>query len=1158
MNEIAQDLKLNNPSITLYAFHLRNSSNDGLEVTVAEAPQLWEQLVEFGNKFHIPELQNLRQQLVCYQDNKYCPQAEDLISIEHLILLRDRKKCLNFQLIAQANAVELQGMLCPIRLHDSYAIDLTLSSQDTFTLTQLSAFNFPDLLLPPQIKASLGQTLLLFGQPTESQESYQDLADAYVAQILSDNSSVELVGTGYLLGNPFFEYESAHTDPAQKLHILVWLKCQEMNSVEMDTVAERLMYLLWCRRKIQYVYHQSRWCDHQARQLYGKLENYRQHFDRISQKDANKQLHLKDLSAEIRQTELDYVSYLGELAEHENTIAINEQNYGNKLENLELLPNTNLPFCQQFLLYIRNKLLLQIKTDISFLKRGQARLQHLKVIIQETIVAEPVNNDMSGLPSEINIRLRDALLHCNQFASTRQLGAVFGTNESLRLWRSGIPEADSLAGRVNLTIDYLIDKFHSSGENGLVILVHSLADSVDPADNLHRILGELADELRLLLLPKINTDNSKAKQKQNKKCSFNWLHLTDLHQGMKAQDWLWPGVREIFFQDLERLHDQCGPWDLVLFTGDLTQTGSAQEFHKLDELMNDLWEHFHKLGSSPKLLAIPGNHDLVRPNPKEPTVRLLQQWQTHPDIQEEFWEDADSPYRQVVMSAFKNYTDWWERQPNKVENLNQGILPGDFSATVEKDGAKLGIVGLNTSFLQLTGGDYEGKLALHPKQFHQACNNKNGAEWAKQHNACLLLTHHPSGWLNPDSQRHLKSEITAHGRFAVHLCGHLHEALSGESIEGGADARRIWQSRSLFGLEYHSSDTTAVERLHGYTAAKIDVSINKGNLIFWPREARLQGGQRSIVQDLSFVLTDDQHTKPKEFDLLRSYVFSDSDTGSQNTQSVNSERPLLIICAQSLPQQAIGSDDIISGFNSEMKGRAKETVSLNFTNLVEGGVFTDPERAIQELTDPQGLLKSTIDRAGEVDLVFHGLAHIPLLFLMGHLVSDRLPVRLFDFHPANSNWAWTDDGQHFPPLEVLRLPIDQRWQKKDVVLRISVSYLVSSDWTMIVAPSEAIEIDLKVPSPQRSIVRSEKQTREYGKVFRRILDQIAQSLPPGQKIHLFYAGPVALAFHLGQQVSENIHPPIIVWNYKQGYDWGINLTEAYNRRQATIRPSITN
>ncbi|NJM23589.1 MAG: hypothetical protein HC907_35690 [Richelia sp. SM1_7_0] len=887
MNEITQNLGLLSPSITLYAFHLRNSTNQGLNPTVTEASQLWEQLIDLGNKFNIPELQNLQQQLICYQDNQYFPQAEDSRSIEYFPLLSNQKESLNFQLITQSNGLKLQGLLCPFRLHDTYAIDLTLSSKDRFTLPQLNHLNPENLLLPPQIQPSLGQTILLFGKPLETQENYQSLADACVAQILLGRNSTEFVSEGYLLGNPIFEYESAHTDPTQKLYVLVWFKCQDMNPEHMDKVAEVILYLLWCRHKIQYVYHQSRWCNARAKQLYGKLEQHRQRFNQISQ-GANQQWRLRQLLRELQQMELEYISYLGDLADHENTIAINKQNYRNKLERLESLPETNLSLWQQFLYHIDNKLQQQIQIDIRFLERGHPRLERLKVILQEALSTELVNSNMSGIPSEIYIRLRNALLDCEQFDSVQRLRNFFRANALLTPWQHRW-QAGSPSVLVEDAIGYLNDKFRDdTQENVLVILLSLLAESIDSADSRHQTLEKLAEELNVVLSPHIYNQGSKlvnitstintsdkeyiTNQKETKR-TFSWLHLTDFHQGMIKQSWLWPNVREIFFADLKRLHDKCGPWDLVLFTGDLTQEGSFQEFQTLDRLMKELWDHFDKLGSSPKLLAVPGNHDLVRPNRREPAVRLLQQWQNQPDIQEEFWEDGESPYRQVVTKAFENYMIWWDNQTFKPKDLKPGILPGDFSATIEKEGAKLGIVGLNTSFLQLTGGNYEGKLVLHPRQFHLACNG-DGSAWTKQHNACLLLTHHPPGWLNPDSQRHLKAEITSHGRFAVHLCGHLHEASSGESIEGGADARRIWQGRSLFGLEYYSRENTEFQRLHGYTAGKVEVSENKGNLIFWPREARLQGGQRSIVPDYSLVLTDNQHTEPKEFELLQPYVSS--------------------------------------------------------------------------------------------------------------------------------------------------------------------------------------------------------------------------------------------------------------------------------------------
>ncbi len=349
---------------------------------------------------------------------------------------------------------------------------------------------------------------------------------------------------------------------------------------------------------------------------------------------------------------------------------------------------------------------------------------------------------------------------------------------------------------------------------------------------------------------------------------FSWLHLTDFHQGMDEQDWLWPGVKNRFFEDLKRLHDKCGPWDLVLFTGDLTQRGRIKEFQQLDKVLAQLWKEFDNLGSHPKLLAVPGNHDLARPDEKkeDPSVRLLQYWDKEPNVQTELWEKAESPYRTVITEAFENYIDWLKKQPFKADSIKYGILPGDFSVTIEKDGAKLGVVGLNTCFLQLTGNDYEGKLVVHPRQFNKACGG-DGPNWAKQHHVCLLMTHHPPAWLTSDAQQHLNEEIADHGRFAAHLCGHMHEAGSLYTSEAGTEAQWIWQGRSLFGLKFFEKAGERLQRSHGYTAGKIELNGSKGALAFWPRCERLQGKQRNIVPDNSIALTDDQHTLPRDFDL---------------------------------------------------------------------------------------------------------------------------------------------------------------------------------------------------------------------------------------------------------------------------------------------------
>ncbi|MCP4698786.1 MAG: toll/interleukin-1 receptor domain-containing protein [Gammaproteobacteria bacterium] len=238
------------------------------------------------------------------------------------------------------------------------------------------------------------------------------------------------------------------------------------------------------------------------------------------------------------------------------------------------------------------------------------------------------------------------------------------------------------------------------------------------------------------------------------------------------------------------------------------------------------------------------------------------------------------------MTVFENYMQWWEKQSLKPHALKFGLLPGDFSVTIEKEGVKIGILGLNSSFLQLTDADYKGRLALNARQFHEACGG-DGPDWARQHHVCLLLTHHPSTWLTPDSQQDLQGEITAHGRFAVHLCGHMHEPVFQEIAEAGTEARCTWQGRSLFGLEF-CGETKNIQRLHGYTAGKIELEGNRGKMLFWPREARIQGRQRQIVPDYSFQLNDDQHTNPRDFKLLQSVpVTSESESHIKKERQKN-------------------------------------------------------------------------------------------------------------------------------------------------------------------------------------------------------------------------------------------------------------------------------
>lgn len=387
---------------------------------------------------------------------------------------------------------------------------------------------------------------------------------------------------------------------------------------------------------------------------------------------------------------------------------------------------------------------------------------------------------------------------------------------------------------------------------------------------------------------------------------FGWLHLTDLHApGIGGFRTLWPNVEEQLFEDLARLHARSGPWDLVVFSGDLTQRGTDAELQAADELLGLLWDHLRALGSDPALFAVPGNHDLVRPDPRRPEVRLLARWEQDPEVQREFWADPKSPYRAVIEEAFAPWERWTARaRLRRPGELTRGLLPGDASAVLEKDGARLGLLGLNSAFLQLSDGPWEGRLALDVSQYHAATGG-DGPRWARGCDAALLVTHHGPLWLDRASQEALNGEIAPPGRFLAHLYGHMHEPGAAHLAVGGAQPWRRWQGASLFGLEGWGPNT---DRQHGYAAARLEIdAAGKGTLRLWPRSAhRHQAGFWQIGPDRSYMLEDDGATAPEPVALRRRRPRAVLDAAAEIVTQPLAEPPLPEAACRALLELAEG------------------------------------------------------------------------------------------------------------------------------------------------------------------------------------------------------------------------------------------------------------
>lgn len=397
---MTEEHKIRNPSVTLYPFHLRDDFDEGFQKVAKNAQDLWETLADdVGKEFNITELKSLREHLICYQDGHYNPAGEDeQQDYQQLISLAG--KTLKFQPVPQPDNLQLNGSIEAKRIHDAYTADLTLYYQNlTVPVTKLKQLNPAGCLLPNKIQTSLGQTVLLYAEPIVDQD-YRTLADEYVKAFVQDKlqPAPKLIAQGQLFGSPIFEYDNRNVNPANRCHLLVWLKHHpETLNRATPTFNFYLLNLLCSRAKVLFTYQKSRNWYQEGQRLTSDIEKEIPEFDKIEHEpDADIRLkQLKTLLGRIRSKVFDYTRCLNSLRECRNTLIINTENYSQALEELQRLrlKDDNLEFWQTFLDLAENKYQQQIQVDLDYLFPSQNLFQQMIATIRGMVEIEQIDSD---------------------------------------------------------------------------------------------------------------------------------------------------------------------------------------------------------------------------------------------------------------------------------------------------------------------------------------------------------------------------------------------------------------------------------------------------------------------------------------------------------------------------------------------------------------------------------------------------------------------------------------------------------------------------------------------------------------------------------------------------------------------------------------------
>jgi hypothetical protein len=269
-------------------------------------------------------------------------------------------------------------------------------------------------------------------------------------------------------------------------------------------------------------------------------------------------------------------------------------------------------------------------------------------------------------------------------------------------------------------------------------------------------------------------------------------------------------------------------------------------------------------------------------------------------------------------------------------------------------------------------------------------------------------------------------------------------------------------------------------------------------------------------------------------------------------------RKLIAIRHQSMEQ--IPANAIQAWLPADLRDCEYIEITIDQCDLFHNGRLIDPYEAARRQRDLEERVAALLVQHPDAQLAYYGIAHIPLLFLAGYTLSNRRAIMQFENDRYTRAWDLLQRMKTTPQLYLSGLPADIERGQGDVVVRISLSYRVTADTVAEVIPEPLASIELGLDQPQLDAVTNEPQLWAYTRAFREMMDQIHHYLPRATGIHIFYAGPPALAFACGQHVSKTIHPRLVIYNFfgrdQPRYSWGLDFMSQIDSDGFLYRPVL--
>lgn len=160
------------------------------------------------------------------------------------------------------------------------------------------------------------------------------------------------------------------------------------------------------------------------------------------------------------------------------------------------------------------------------------------------------------------------------------------------------------------------------------------------------------------------------------------------------------------------------------------------------------------------------------------------------------------------------------------------------------------------------------------------------------------------------------------------------------------------------------------------------------------------------------------------------------------------------------------------------------------------------------------------------------LSPIPLLIHLGTLISDTIPVTVYQYDRYGQVWASAAPSHLKDNLSDLALTTSYtNNQAKTLACVISVSYPVHLEDVKAVVQPEFDLLNISVAKPSTDLVLYKEHVSQIFREFKSKIEELHEENRYSE-IHLFYAGPAGLAVELGRCINKNTWPYVHLYHYR--------------------------